>query len=191
MRRVLCLLLFTGITWAADDLPRHAVIGLVLAPGKNNTVQVQRVAPGGAGDAAGLAVGDAITSLNGAPIEKADQFVRAIARHLGGDIVQVGILRDGQPAVQTAKLLPRPYETSPNGDVLYRSVVVRGERRRVIVTKPRGSGRMPAVLFMQGLGCYSLDGIDRQSGYGAVIDALERRGFVTMRVEKTSEGDSE
>lgn len=191
MRQLFCLLLLTGVTCAADDLPRHGVIGLVLAPGKNNTVEVQRVAPGGAGEAAGLTEGDEITRLDGVPIEKTDQFVHAIARHLGGETVRVTILRDGQPAVKVAKLLPRPYETSPNGDVLYRFVMVRGARRRVIITKPRGAGRMPAVLFMQGLGCYSLDGIDRRGGYGAVIDSLARRGFVTMRVEKTGEGDSE
>jgi hypothetical protein len=50
---------------------------------------------------------------------------------------------------------------------------------------------MPAVLLMQGLGCYSVDNTDRQNGYGRAIAELEQRGFVTMRVEKTGEGDSE
>jgi len=46
-------------------------------------------------------------------------------------------------------------------------------------------------VIMQGLGCYSLDNTPRAEGYGAVISALEQKGFVTMRVEKTGEGDSE
>jgi uncharacterized protein len=75
--------------------------------------------------------------------------------------------------------------------VMYESVTVRGARRRTIVTRPRRAGKMPAVLIMGGLGCYSLDGTPRSEGYGRVIGALEEKGFVTMRVEKTGEGDSE
>jgi alpha-beta hydrolase superfamily lysophospholipase len=88
-------------------------------------------------------------------------------------------------------LKPRAFETSPNAEVLYREVDVRGARRRVIVTRPHRAGRLPAVLLEQGLGCYSLDGADRKSGYGRIISALEEKGYVTMRVEKTGEGDSE
>lgn len=191
MRRFFWLVCLAGAAWAADDLPRRGAIGLAVGTGQANTVEVQSVVPRGAGEAAGFAAGDTITSLDGVPVGKVDQFVRAIGRHPGGDTVKVGIVRAGQTMTKTAKLLPRPYEVSPDGEVLYRSVVVRGARRRVIVTRPRGAGRLPAVLLMQGLGCYSLDNIDRKNGYGAVIDALDRRGFVTMRVEKTGEGDSE
>jgi pimeloyl-ACP methyl ester carboxylesterase len=182
---------FAGMARAADDLPRHGAIGLVLGPGKATGIEVQRVVPGGAGEAAGFAAGDAIAGIDGIPVTTTGQFVEAIGRHLGGDVVRVEVVRAGERTVKTARLLPRPFETSPNADVLYRSVEVRGAHRRVIVTRPHVAGRLPAVLLMQGLGCYSLDNIDRQSGYGAVIDALERRGFVTMRVEKTGEGDSE
>jgi len=90
-----------------------------------------------------------------------------------------------------AVLKPRPLETSPTGEVLYRSVEVRGAQRRVIVTRPHRTGRMPAVMILQGVGCYSLDGVDWASGYGRVIAEFEERGYVTMRVEKTCEVDSE
>jgi alpha-beta hydrolase superfamily lysophospholipase len=105
--------------------------------------------------------------------------------------VQIGIVRAGERSTRAAALQPRPRETSPYADVIYDSVAVRGARRRTIVTRPHRSGRLPAVMFMQGLGCYSLDNTPRSEGYGAVISALEQRGIVTMRVEKTGEGDSE
>ena len=117
--------------------------------------------------------------------------MRTIGRHLAGDPVQISVTRGGQALSLTAVLKARPYETSPAAEVLYRSVEVRGARRRVIVSRPQRSGRMPAVMIMQGLGCYSLDGADRRAGYGRVIGAFEERGYVTMRVEKTGEGDSE
>jgi hypothetical protein len=147
--------------------------------------------PGGAGAAAGIQLGDILQSVDGAAVATTDQFVRAVGRHLGGDAVAVSLLRGSEKITRTAMLKSRPYETSPYADVLYQSVMVRGKRRRVIVTRPTRGGRMPAVLLMHGLGCYSVDNTDRQSGYGRVISELEQRGFVTMRVEKTGEGDSE
>jgi len=74
--------------------------------------------------------------------------------------------------------------------VLYESVTVRGLRRRVIVDRPRREGRLPALLLIGGLGCYSLNGTARRSWYGRILSAFEEEGFVTMRVEKTGEGDS-
>jgi len=47
-------------------------------------------------------------------------------------------------------------------------------------------------LLMGGLGCYSLDGeLTLENGYGPILAALAKQNFVTMRVEKTGEGDSE
>jgi len=48
------------------------------------------------------------------------------------------------------------------------------------------------MLLIGGLGCYSLDvEISRPSGYGPILATLAKNNFVTMRVEKTVEGDSE
>ena len=190
MRAMATAVLFVVLfVWQApaDDLPRHGVIGLTIGP----DLDVQRVTPGGAGAAAGIQVGDVLQTVDGAAVTSTSQFVRAVSRHLAGDAVPVGLLRSSEKITRTAVLKPRPYETSPYADVLYQSVMVRGARRRVIVTKPTRAGRMPAVLLMHGLGCYSVDNTDRQEGYGRVISELEQRGFVTMRVEKTGEGDSE
>jgi membrane-associated protease RseP (regulator of RpoE activity) len=168
---------------AQDDLLRHGVIGLQVAtadntksPGSDNPVVVQRVFEGSAAALAGFQSGDVIRGLDGIPATAPGQFSRAITRHLAGEVVHVAVTRGAQDLNLAAVLKPRPFETSPNADVLYRSVSVRGARRRVIVTRPKRPGPMPAVLFMQGLGCESIDGIDRKTGYGAVISALEERG---------------
>lgn len=182
------LFLLAATTLGAQELPRHGVIGLQVG---GTPPAVQRVIPGGAGEAAGFQAGDVVLAVNGTRVDTADQFVRAIGRRLGGETVQVAVRHGNDEVVRAAVLKPRPYETSPHADVLYRSVDVRGSRKRVIVTRPHRAGRMPAVLLMQGLGCYSLDGTDRKSGYGRILSALEEKGFVTMRVEKTGEGDSE
>lgn len=183
-------LLWVAATGAAlaQELPRHGVIGLVVA---GTPATVQRVVSGGAGAAAGIQTGDILLALNDVRVDSGDQFARMVGRHLGGEAVRVSLRRGAQDLVLAAVLQPRPFETTPDADVLYWSVNVRGARRRVIVDRPHRAGRMPAVLLEQGLGCYSLDGTDRKSGYGRILSALEQRGYVTMRVEKTGEGDSE
>ncbi len=190
-RVVLAVVSLAALLPGADQLRRHGMIGLSVGPDAQNRVEVKAATEGGAGAAAGIQAGDLIQTLDGAPVAGTDEFVRAVGRHFGGDAVKVGILRSGEGSVKTAVLKPRPLETSPYAGVMYVSLTVHGSLRRAIVTRPRKTGRLPAVLLMQGVGCYSMDNADRQSGYGRVVEELEQRGFVTMRVEKTGEGDSE
>lgn len=188
MLRVVAYSYLLAAALSAQDLPRHGIVGLVV---QGSPATVQAVVPGGPGDAAGIRAGDVIESLDGKPVESGDQFARAVGRHVAGETARVTVRRAADRLDLSAVLKPRPFETNPDAEVLYRSVDVRGARRRVIVTHPHRPGRLPAVLLMQGLGCYSLDGTDRAGGYGRVLSEFERRGFVTMRVEKTGEGDSD
>lgn len=191
-------------TLHADDLPRRGTIGLAVAASdsshpanpETNPLTVTAVAPGGAGEAAGVHLGDILRQVDGQKVTLAADFVAQIHRHVGGDRVALLVTRGGQDLTLTATLKPRPYETSPDADILYRSVQVEGARRRVIVTRPKTAGRYPAVLIMGGLGCYSLDNIlapnaTQDDPYGHLLAALAKNNFVTMRVEKPGEGDSE
>jgi hypothetical protein len=49
----------------------------------------------------------------------------------------------------------------------------------------------PAVLFITGIGCGSQDNLPPDSTLAELLYGLTRRGFVTMRVEKSGVGDSE
>jgi alpha-beta hydrolase superfamily lysophospholipase len=183
-----------------DQLPRHGVIGLVLAAAdsgkpedpQSNPPTIKTVIPGGAGEAAGIQPGDSPTELDGQPVASSADFALRISRHLAGDSVRIVLIRGGQRIEKTVTLKTRPFETSADADVLYHSVTVDGARRRTIITRPKTAGRYPAVLLFGGLGCYSLDGaLNENSGYGPILSGLAKKGFVTMRVEKTGEGDSE
>jgi uncharacterized protein len=183
-----------------NDLPRHAVIGMQVGPPDTNKpvdpvknpATVRSLVPGGAGEAAGFQVGDILLTLDGVAVTTAIEFAHRIFRHLGGDSVSITFMRQGQQMTKTVVLKPRPFETNADADILYSSVTVDGSRRRVIVTHPKTPGRFPAVLLIGGLGCYSLDGeIAKPTGYGPILASLAKNNFVTMRVEKTGEGDSE
>ena len=184
----------------ADDLPRHGVIGVLVSPAdpakpedpKTNPPTAQTVLPGSSADVAGIQPGDVLVSLDSQPVTSSTDFARAVGRHLAGERLQIQILRKGQPLTVSVTLKPRPFETSPDADVLYTSVSVNGSRRRAIVTHPKSSGRYPAVLLMQGLGCYTLDGaLSQDQGYGPILAFLAKSNFVTVRVEKTGQGDSD
>jgi len=178
---------------AGDDLPRHGVAGLVVTAAdsakpedaQTNPPIVKTVVSGGAGEAAGIKPGDTLLELDGKPVATAASFAQEIGRHLAGDSIQVVLRRAGQKMEKTVVLKPRPFETSPDAIILYRSITAGGARRRTIITHPQSAGRHPAVLLVGGLGCYSLDGaLNESRGYGPILSALVKEGFVTMRVEK-------
>lgn len=190
----------TDLEPQVDDLPRHGVIGLTLGPEdskvpenpKTNPPTVLSVTVGGAGEAAGIQRGDVVTEVDTLPVNTSADFVHLVGRHLAGDQVRIGLFRAGQKMTKTVTLKPRPFEVTPDATVLYRSVQAEGARRRVIITRPKAAGHYPAVLLMGGLGCYSLDGeLTRDSGYGPILRTLLKHDLVTLRVEKTGEGDSE
>jgi pimeloyl-ACP methyl ester carboxylesterase len=196
---IFALCIASGIWGQRGDLPRHGAIGLVVSadPSKpedpeKNSPTVKTVIPGGAAEVVGLKPGDVLRKLDGAPVTSSTGFARDVSRHLAGDRVSVQVIRGTSELTVTAVLKPRPYEASPDADILYRAVLVDGAWRRVIITRPKAAGHYPAVLFIGGLGCYSLDGeFGRPEGYGPILTALAKRSFVTMRVEKAGEGDSE
>lgn len=79
-----------------------------------------------------------------------------------------------------------------NHDVLYDSVASRGGRLRTIVTRPKAAGAHPALMIIQGLGGFSVESLPGQRGYYAdFVDDFAARGYVTFRVEKAGQGDSE
>jgi uncharacterized protein len=184
------LTLFTLSFADADDLKRHSGIGLAVEKADHG-VAVLQVIEGGAGAAAGVRVADVIESVNGRAVAETRDFVSEIGRRFGGDVVELGIARGAQRITQQVTLKPRIYETSPNAGILYESVTVRGALRRTIVSRPKTPGRHPAVVLMGGLGCYSVDNEDPSTGYGRILAEFQRRDFVTLRVEKTGEGDSQ
>jgi pimeloyl-ACP methyl ester carboxylesterase len=75
--------------------------------------------------------------------------------------------------------------------VLYRPIEVDNAKYQTIITKPKATGRHPAVLLIGGLGCYSLDRLKPDDAYARLLYGLTRKGYVTMRVEKNGEGASQ
>jgi alpha-beta hydrolase superfamily lysophospholipase len=58
------------------------------------------------------------------------------------------------------------------------------------MTKPRGKGPYPAMLFIQEDNCYSVEYPFEKEGYYPLVDSLTNRGFATFRLELSGVGDS-
>jgi alpha-beta hydrolase superfamily lysophospholipase len=108
-----------------------------------------------------------------------------------GDRVDVEFIRKGERKSSTLALRGLPFERSDAFDIVYGEVSTSGGVRRTILTKPRDSRRHPAVVLIGGIGCYSVDQpLNPGDAYRTLLESFTRRGFVTLRVEKSGMGDS-
>ncbi|HEY6214925.1 MAG TPA: alpha/beta fold hydrolase [Vicinamibacterales bacterium] len=175
-------------------LRRSARFGAALNAGQGHPA-IEAVGPGTTAEKMGVQRGDVVLSIDGAAIADPAAFIAAIGKHRAGDSVTVTLRRGAETLTKTGTLAPAPLEQQADYDIVYTNVDVGGAKRRVILTRPRGAEKHPAVLLIGGIGCYSLDGILRpaelQEPYAKILDALTRAGYVTMRVEKSGMGDSE
>jgi uncharacterized protein len=175
----------------SQELQRRTFIGLDLAK-QGSAMVVKRVEAGSTAQNAGVVVGDTLLAIGAIPISDSNQLTLASRTYRAGATIQFSIERNSEHLQKASVGQPLPFETSVSADVLYRSVLVDGALYRAIITKPKLGGRYPAVLLIGGLGCYSLDGLREDGdGYGRILYGLTRSGYVTLRLEKSGEGDSE
>jgi pimeloyl-ACP methyl ester carboxylesterase len=188
-----------GTAWPQvlhGDLPRRAAIGITLAVDAGGAVVAGAVSDGSAAAEAGMQVGDEIAALDGTPVTSIVQVQSIIGRHRGGDSVAIDIVRGGETKRLVAKLTVFPFEKLPNTVFEYGHVTLPdGIRLRTIVSRPgaAATGPAPAVFFLQGGGCSSIDvpSASPNAWPYSLISAIAARGFVTMRVDKPGAGESE
>jgi hypothetical protein len=187
MIRILATLLFLCHSVAhADELRRSGFFGIAAAapPAGAQGVLVRDLVDGGSAKEAGVQRDDLIQRVDGRNVVDAAGFV-AMARALrAGDVASVDLIRAGREVTVRVPVKPRPYEKAPGLEIAYDSVAVSDHLRRTLLTlPPQASGRLPAVLFVTGIGCFSQELADPEDGVARLLHGLTRAGFVTMRVE--------
>ncbi|MEM8962810.1 MAG: PDZ domain-containing protein [Acidobacteriota bacterium] len=75
--------------------------------GENQGVMLARVVEDSPAERAGLQVGDIVTAINGAPVERGRDLTRAVRELSAGDQVDLEYFRDGAFDVTTATLIER------------------------------------------------------------------------------------
>lgn len=179
-------------------LPRRAgALGVRFAPRGAGRLMVSEVVPGTTAAAAGILAGDTLVSVAGRAVTTAETLRTALRGVFAGETLHIEVLRQGVPVALQATLANR-REQIEGSTVSYRSVQVpQGYRLRSIVSVPdratrARNGLHPALLYLQGITCDSIDRPERPNAADTrILHALAKQGFVTFRVDKAGLGDSQ
>jgi photosystem II stability/assembly factor-like uncharacterized protein/pimeloyl-ACP methyl ester carboxylesterase len=133
---------------------------------------------------------DLILKIGNSTFASTDEFIRLFTSYSPDQEVQLTVLRGKKKLVLKAKAVARPYETDDNATVIYDEANYKEGQLRVIINKPFKENKMPAMLFIPGYTCSSIDELTNNHPYKRIIDAYVDAGYVTLRIEKSGLGDS-
>jgi pimeloyl-ACP methyl ester carboxylesterase len=133
---------------------------------------------------------DLIVKIGNSTFASTDEFTRLFTGYSPDQEVQLTVLRGKKKLVLIAKAVARRYETDDNASVIYDEAPYKGGQLRVIINKPFKENKMPAMLFIPGYTCSSIDELTNDHPYKRIVDAYVDAGYVTLRIEKSGLGDS-
>jgi uncharacterized protein len=175
---------------SGQELARRSFFGIECTMRDKHLV-VSSVAPVSTAEAAGIHADDELLTINGESLSSPSQITELERKFRAGSTIQFVVRRAQETLTKSSSALALPMERNDGADTLYKTVDADGVLYRAIITKPKDNGKHPAVFLIGGLGCYSLDPIKADGAYAHVLHGLAQDGFVTMRIDKSGEGDSE
>lgn len=179
-------------TEVLGDLPRRGWLGVQFAPGPDGHPTIAAIIPGGSAEKAGLREGDALLAVDGADTQVPGTIAATLGRMHAGDVAKLRFRREDGEADRKVKFVAMPFEQSDEFDVLYDVVDTGSAKLRSVLLKPPGAkGKLPAILFVQGLQCAP---VDEPTGNASTVlqllHELTRAGYAVMRCEKPGTGDA-
>ncbi len=202
-RIIIVLALLFSSASCAQDLPRRAFLGIRMENLNDDTrrimgldgtqaILIADVIPNSTAAAAGWQKGDLLIQLNGTSTGTIDEVFAALGRLNSGDQFSYSIQRGGKQLKGKAKLKGWAFETYPDLEMEYSSFTSAvGTQRSVIAKGMKYKDRkLPVVVFIGGMGCYSLDTPqDTARSETQLLNTLSRNGYLTVRAEKPGIGD--
>lgn len=171
-----------------ENLPTEEVQNLKLS--QIGAVKVLQVIEGSSADAVGIRINDIIVECNGKAITQIGDLSAVASEFKAGGKLEVKVIRNGNRKTLHGKVLARPFEKAVNGEVIYGELPYMQGYIRTIVNKPEGNGPFPAVFYLQGYTCSSIDNLSPASTVKQLIEALVGKGYAVFRMEKPGVGDS-
>jgi len=167
-------------------------MGVTAEPAPGHHVRVASLVPDSSAARSELKPGDILISVNGAPLDSVSTFVARVRSFKLGDRIICHVQRGMKEIDVEMTLGEAPREQSNDIQVTYDTVRTGEAMLRSLITMPTDRrSKRPAILFLQGIGCDSIEGppatpnLARDLAY-----RLTRSGFVVMRTEKSGVGDS-
>ena len=173
----------------AQPLQRKAYLGAELSL-IDNRLTITRI-NGGTAESLQIMEGDIMLSINGIEISDRQSITNILSQSKEGDQANFQVLRTGKTKKLNGKFIGRPRESSLHAEVIYDHAAYKEGKLGVIINKPDGEKSMPAMLFIPGYTCSSIDNLSDNHPYKRIIDAFNQAGFVTLRIEKSGLGDSQ
>jgi uncharacterized protein len=162
-----------------ENLPAEEVQNLKLS--QAGAVKVQQVIEGSSADLAGVLANDIIVECNGKAITQISDLSAVASEFKAGDRLEVKVIRNGKRKTLNGKVLARPFENAMNGEVIYGEMPYMQGYIRTIVNKPEGNGPFPAVFYLQGYTCSSIDNLQPASAVKQLIEALVEKGICSFQ----------
>ncbi|MFC5269009.1 alpha/beta fold hydrolase [Adhaeribacter terreus] len=157
----------------------------------NSGLLVLEVSPNSTAESLKLKPQDVVTSINQKSISSIPQLVESFQNLRENEKVEITVQRGKKKLKLKGKTLGKPYEKpDATTDVIYDQVKFGNGYLRAIITKPKGEGKFPAILFIPGYNCGSIDNYN-VGAYGKLIKGWNEKGYAVMRIEKSGMGDSE
>lgn len=174
-------------------LPRRGYVGLQIGtlPNEGGGLLVKSIAPGSSAANAGVLPGDVLTHLDHNPT--VDVFeVRHLLRSLRqGDPLLLDVLRGGRPLRFATTVAAFPLEQHAGARVELGEVIAGSHLLRSIAVIPDSAGPHPCVYLLPGAHWASEEyPLKPEHPVPALVGALARAGFATVRVERSGLGDS-
>jgi len=196
-------IILNSMALANNELKKRGFLGVVVTDtgekiqkehglSSKEGVLIQKILPGSTASEGDIKEKDIILEINKTKITNTNQFLGLMSSFQAGNTLEIIVLRVNKTITVNTVLKPMPKETSSDFDIIYTSLVVDDTNLRVIITKPYGDKKYPAILFIPGLSCISVDYpfVFYPNPYKSILYELTKKGFVTMRVEKSGMGDS-
>ena len=192
MFRLLSLFFICCIFWSVSaQLQRKPLLGArieYVTENGNSGCKVVQVVRGTSVDLK-LQANDLILKIGTQDFSSSDEFIKQFLSYEPGREIQLSVLRGKKNLMLRAKVVARPYETDDNATVIYDEAQYKGGQLRVIINKPFKENKMPAMLFIPGYTCSSIDELTSDHPYKRIVDAYVDAGYVTLRIEKSGLGD--
>ncbi len=132
---------------------------------------------------------DIIVSINGNDVKTLQDLSRQVSLSREGNKVNFKIIRKGKVKKISGIFPAFPYEKSETHEIIYDKFEFDNGYIRVIIDKPKGQGKFPSILFIQGYTCSSIDNVGDKHPYIQLVKGLCDKGYVVMRIEKPGIGD--
>lgn len=183
----------------SQNIPRRAFIGIKVAEISDSVavslnlntkyrILISDVISSSASFLAGVMKNDILVSINGIDVLSINDYRNSVKNIRESEQINFGVLRNNVKLTLFSVCPPLPYESSEKFDVLYEEAKFKDGFLRLIINKPNGDKKFPAIFFIPGYMCYSLDNIGKHP-YGQLVEGLCEKGYAVIRCEKPGTGD--